>query len=209
MAGEVRVFWVIFGVAICEAGADEQGFQLLGSESFVERNEGSARLTEWVRQDWAGAREAILERFFASGDPETRHRLRAILASNFQSERPGHLGIRFRVEERRGEDGEDFFVAKVVEVLEDGSAVKAGILQRDEITAVEGVEVEDHAGFVRTVKSLRAGDRVEVSLVRANQPLKVRVTLKEKPGSEALNDEEKEVAFTTWLSEREPEWGEE
>ncbi|MGE9268068.1 MAG: hypothetical protein ACQKBY_08220, partial [Verrucomicrobiales bacterium] len=62
---------------------------------------------------------------------------------------------------------------------------------------------EAQAGdFVQAVSRLRVGEKLLVTVIRADRPLKIRVTLKPNPREKELSPEEALARFEQWLSDQ-------
>jgi hypothetical protein len=90
------------------------------------------------------------------------------------SRRPSE-GPRLGVRVAEGENG-----LMIEEAIEDQSAAKAGLTKDDRIVALAGKPVRSLADLLTILKTQKAGDTVEVGIVRKDKPLAVKVKL-EKP----------------------------
>jgi serine protease Do len=75
-------------------------------------------------------------------------------------------------------DNQGVVVAKVVP---NSPAAKAGLKEDDVITSLNGQQVHDNRGLLRTVNSLTIGKSADVDVLRNGQPVKLTLTLEEKP----------------------------
>jgi S1-C subfamily serine protease len=69
----------------------------------------------------------------------------------------------------------------VIEVLEGFPASKAGLLNDDIMVSLDGEFTPDLETFKRMMRLYRAGDTVEVAVVRDSKEVKMNITLGEKP----------------------------
>jgi membrane-associated protease RseP (regulator of RpoE activity) len=101
--------------------------------------------------------------------------------------RGGFMGVRLIgiTDELRGHYGAPKDAGVLVAEVEAGSpAARAGIEVGDVITGVEGKSVTSTWELLRTIRGKKAGDTVDVELVRGRSPRKVTVTLDERKTSE-------------------------
>ena len=97
--------------------------------------------------------------------------------------RGGFMGVRLIgiTEELRGHFGAPKDAGVLVAEVEAGSpAARAGIEVGDVITSVEGKHVTSTWDVSRAIRPRKAGDAVDVELVRGRSPRKVTVTLEER-----------------------------
>jgi serine protease DegQ len=69
----------------------------------------------------------------------------------------------------------------VAEVTSGGPAAKAGILQGDIITKIDGEEMVESADVLVAIRDRKPGETVEVALDRNGTVLSIKVTLEERP----------------------------
>lgn len=69
----------------------------------------------------------------------------------------------------------------LAEVAPGGSAEASGVLAQDIVLKFNGVVISDAATFVDLVKKTRAGDKVQLALLRAGKPLSKEVLVKARP----------------------------
>jgi hypothetical protein len=101
--------------------------------------------------------------------------------------RGGFMGVRLIgiTDELRGHYGAPRDAGVLVAEVEAGSpAARAGIEVGDVITGVEGKSVTSTREVLRTIRSKKGGETVDVELVRGRSPRKVTVTLDERKASE-------------------------
>jgi predicted metalloprotease with PDZ domain len=86
----------------------------------------------------------------------------------------GFLGVRLESDDnRRG--------ARIVHVLEDTAAERAGLQDGDVITAVDGDEVRSPRDLTRSLRGLEPGDEVDLEVERDGRTEKLTVELGEHP----------------------------
>ncbi|MBI1387605.1 MAG: PDZ domain-containing protein [bacterium] len=112
----------------------------------------------------------------------------------------GYLGV--KVQEISPEQREYYineyginYGAFVKEVLSDSPSKNAGVEEGDLILRVDGVKVHDSGHLINLVTDRRAGDKVELLLLRKGEQLTKTVTLAERPDTI-------EVASASTLSEK-------
>jgi C-terminal processing protease CtpA/Prc len=72
---------------------------------------------------------------------------------------------------------------KVVRVMEDSPAAKAGMKDGDLITLADGQPVQEPGQLQQLILARKAGDKMELKVKREAQELVVEVTLGEKPAN--------------------------
>ncbi|MBV8950823.1 MAG: PDZ domain-containing protein, partial [Actinobacteria bacterium] len=72
--------------------------------------------------------------------------------------------------------------AIVVSVVSGGPADKAGIMEGDVITGVDGKSVNTVEDFVGALASHQPGDVITITILRGDATRQVKVTLSEQPG---------------------------
>ncbi len=73
--------------------------------------------------------------------------------------------------------------AIVSQVVPDGPAAKAGLKSGDVVTAIDGTKVNSSEDLTMDVISHSPGSSVTLDVVRNSQPMKVTVTLAQRPGT--------------------------
>jgi serine protease Do len=96
---------------------------------------------------------------------------------------PAFLGVQMD-QDRTAEDG-----AKIVSVMPDHAAAKAGIVKDDVVIAIGGEKVKTAFTLRFAIGRRRAGDVATLTLLRGEQQLEVQVTLDKRP--EAVQPEGK------------------
>lgn len=99
--------------------------------------------------------------------------------------RGAFMGVRLIhiTDELRGHYGAPKDAGVLVAEVESGSpASRAGIEVGDVITTVDGERVTSSSGLSRRIRDKKAGETVEVEIVRGRSPRKVTVTLEERKG---------------------------
>ncbi len=69
----------------------------------------------------------------------------------------------------------------VVSVGPGTPAAAAGLRSRDIITAIDGAAVADDSVFAKIINSHKAGDTIDLTVVRGEQTLHLKATLAERP----------------------------
>jgi serine protease Do len=83
--------------------------------------------------------------------------------------RNGFLGVMLAPAEGNG--------AKILQVLAESAAEKAGVHVDDLVTAVNGKPVKDHEELIDAIREFHPGDVVTLSVKRGEQALQLRATL--------------------------------
>ena len=201
----------------------------LKSEKFAEREQAEAELLLWARQRQDGSLEDLYQQSRSAGDPELRERcfsvLRQLVTDEYLRVGVGYLGILMNpVAERVNIPGdtEPRFAIKILQVVPDAPAHKAGLVVGDLLLGVnDAVWRQEHTSAVVTekIKSLKAGTRISVKLLRDNKVMDVALVLARRPAEDQLPQfgfgmkmtpeaaaaaerTAKEKYFRRWLAER-------
>jgi len=95
--------------------------------------------------------------------------------------RPGYLGLGMHPVRIKSSGNEPGLGLIVLGVAAGGPGEAAGILQGDIVTAWNGQPVQGLRGIFRKLGPDAAGQTVELSLIRAGQPVSVRCTVGARP----------------------------
>jgi len=195
----------------------------LQSEEFRVRETGQAELLAWSRQRPEEAMDELYRTTRNHGDPEVRERclavLRELVNDEYAKEGEGFLGIRMQDEKALvpGEP-EPRSVIRVIQVVQDSAAQKAGVQLNDLITGIdEKVWRQEPAlmPFMNHIRQLKPGHRVVLRVMRNEKPLDLPVVLGRRPLAadnlflgqrqedlDAAERSAKDAYFRRWLERR-------
>jgi C-terminal processing protease CtpA/Prc len=86
------------------------------------------------------------------------------------------LGVAIQPRSEAGGHG-----VSVAEVMPNGPAAKAGVMQGDVITKIENQDIADYESLTRTLSQHKPGDKVKLSVKKGDQTKEVTVTLGTEP----------------------------
>jgi hypothetical protein len=168
----------------------------LKSEKFAEREQAEAELLLWARQDQNASTELLYQQSRTAEDPEVRERcfsvLRQLVTDEYLRVGVGYIGILMNpITERVNIPGENqpWFAIKILQVVPDSPAHKAGMIVGDLLLGVDGtVWQQEHTSAVVSdkIKSLKAGTRIAVKLLRDDKILDVPLVLARRPAEDQL-----------------------
>jgi S1-C subfamily serine protease/photosystem II stability/assembly factor-like uncharacterized protein len=81
----------------------------------------------------------------------------------------------------QGEDGPQGG-ARLTQITEDGPAEKAGLEQGDIIQAIDAQKLANYDALTEAIRTKRAGDKMKLTILRANETKEIEVTLENRPG---------------------------
>lgn len=156
-------------------------------------------------------------------DPEVRERciavLRELVSDEYLKEGEGFLGIRMQ-DEKALVPGEQKprSVIRVIQVVEDSAAQKAGVKLNDLITGLDGKAWQDEAALMplmNHIRQLKPGNQVLLKILRDGEMMDLPVKLGRRPlladnpfldqrqvDVEAVERAAKEAYFRRWLERR-------
>jgi photosystem II stability/assembly factor-like uncharacterized protein len=103
----------------------------------------------------------------------------------------GPAGVYFGVQgDEKSQGG-----ARLVEITPGSPAGKAGLKAGDVITLFDKKEIKDYKGLVDQVVAHKPDDKVEVTVLRAKETLKIAVTLAKRPAENAPSDRPSSFAY--------------
>jgi len=82
----------------------------------------------------------------------------------------------------QGEDAGDPKGARLIQVVEEGPAAKAGLQIGDIVTAVNNQKVPTYGDLLQVIRTLTPGDKVKLTVVRDQKTHTVELVLGERPG---------------------------
>jgi len=194
----------------------------LNADAFRERENAQNELLVWGRAKPHERATHILQAADHHADPEIRERcmavLRDIAIDEYLRDGEGFLGIRMGDEMAEIQRGKGLLaVMRVVEVLRDSAAEKAGMQVNDLIYKLDGKKWVDGAAspdFMEAVRRLKPGDEVELGLMRDGKLRELRVELGRRPAGadiqrgfspvdpEEVEKKARDAYFEHWLEKQ-------
>lgn len=195
----------------------------LESEDFRTRENAQAAILAWARENPPRAMDLLYERSIKADEPEVRERcldvLRALVNDEYLREGEGYLGIRMLDESTLVPgDPKPRSVIRVLQVMPDSAAAKAGLRVNDLIAGIEDQTWRDGVAmrpFSEAIRQYKPGTRVALKVVREGALLDLPVVLGRRPlyadnpflDQRQLDIEEAEKAaseayFRRWLEQR-------
>lgn len=191
----------------------------LNADAFRERENAQSELLAWGRAMPQARVTHILQAADDHPDPEIRERCLAVLhdiaVDEYLRDGEGFIGIRMGDEMAEVQRGKGLLaVMRVIEILKDSAAEKAGLQVNDLIYKLDGKEWVNGAAspdFMQTIRRLKPGDEVKLGLMRDGKLRELRVELGRRPagadiqrGFSLLDPEEMEMKardayFEHWL----------
>ena len=214
----------ILGVSVLHAlDLPPEAFSNLNSENFRTRETAQAELLAWARERRIEAMDEFFTQSRAATDPEVRERcmaiLRELVLDDYLKEGEGYIGIRMRDEFANvPDDPRARGVVRVIEVVPDSAAQKAGLEMNDLIASLDGhVWHEEPASlaFGEKIRQLKPGTKVKLKVLREGKLLDIEVSLGRRPliadtpffddrqiDIEALEKTSKDAYFRKWLERK-------
>ncbi|MDP0490583.1 MAG: PDZ domain-containing protein [Verrucomicrobiota bacterium JB023] len=161
------------------------GEQELGNDDFAVRQDGFEALKAWSQTgEREQRRDELLDRYFASDDPEERFRIREVLfeitLGEFEQSGPGFLGIQMDrpqvfFQPRNNNNGplQNAGVG-IASVIPETPADEAGLKAGDTILRVDKLDVRRFDGMDILqvyLKDLRPGTEIEIEVLREDETL--------------------------------------
>ncbi len=200
----------------------------LASDVFKTREDAEQALRTWAEKDPKAAEELFASQMEKAGDPEVRTRCRSLLKHvvliGYRKDGEGYIGIQMREEPLAGADGG--FGIRVLIVMPDTPAAKAGLQAGDLILAFEGKswgEPDAMLRFGEAIRKHKPGHKVKLKVRRGNEDKDFELELARRPdlllqngiflGGFGGNDvdvaklqaEAEEKYFQDWLAARKQE----
>ncbi len=195
----------------------------LESDEFQVREKAQAELLTWSRERPQAAMDELFRVSRSAGDPEVRERclevLRELVNDEYLKEGEGFIGIRMQDEMTNvPDDPEPRIAIRVVQVVEDSAAQKAGLKINDLIVGSDDKvwRVGSALGpFSDSIRQLKPGSRVMLRVFREKELIDLPVVLGRRPliadnpflderqvDIEAAEQAAKEAYFRRWLESR-------
>lgn len=195
----------------------------LDAEDFATRENAQAAILAWARKHPQRAMDLLYERTLKADEPEVRERcldvLRSLVNDEYQREGEGYLGIRMLDETSVVPgDPKPRSVIRVLQVMPDSAADKAGLRVNDLIAAIGDKTWRDKPAmrhFSEAVRQYKPGTRVTLKVVREGALIELPVALGRRPlyadnpfldqnqfDLEAAEKAASEAYFRRWLEQR-------
>lgn len=196
----------------------------LNSEKFSVREAAQAGILSWARmQDENAARMALFHQSQKADDPEVRARCLAVLkelvSDDYLKEGEGYIGIRMQDEFANFPgDPKQRGVIRVIQVVPDSAASKAGLLLNDLIGELDGTvwrEQPVSIPFGEKIRQRKPGDKVKLKVLRDGKVVDLVVSLGRRPliadafffseddiDVEAMEKKAKDAFFRRWLEKQ-------
>ena len=183
----------------------------LSSDDFKTREFAQLELTKIATAHPDVALDPILRSYLKKTiAPEARYRLRAILYNTRQAEFEkvprGFVGIVMYPSFARGAGGEIIHAVQVRSVVEGSAAERHGLQLMDQIISIDEKtfsSTESTGDFADYVTSKSSGDKVELTIMRNNERMKIPLTLGKRPKelADPRARERFDQEFNIWLDE--------
>ena len=195
----------------------------LKSEEFRQREEAQAELLAWARKQPSAATDELLRHSRVADDPEVRERCLAVLRELVNDEYllngEGYIGIRM-LDELANVPGDPKprGVIRVIQVVPDSAAEKAGLQLNDQIAALGDQiwhETAISLSFSEKVRQLKPNTKIMLKVLRNGNLMDIEVTLGRRPlvaetlffderqvDVEAAEQLAKDAYFRRWLERR-------
>lgn len=163
----------------------------LGSEEYKDRVQAQRDLVAWGQEKPDQAEQRLLQEHDAATDPEIRLRLRealkeVVISEHQRKDGQGYVGIQMNeqnvvvpgaVEQRGG--------VLITQVQPDTPAMKAGLLARDVVVALNDLKWPAGMGaresFANEIRRHKPGDKVTLEVLRGAEVKKIELTLGARP----------------------------
>lgn len=197
----------IFALSCVGYAAEVPRLEELSSGDFKVREAARMEILEWVEKNPDKADGELCKVYFETDDPEIQLQIETILKERFSGNGKAFLGVNFLYEIHKHE-GDDLPGIRVTGFDRAGEAKRAGlkindfILEVGDLRLAAGMKDED---VVSGIQRQKAGEKVDVELIRHGKTMIFRVRLAEHPEALAETPEQLERRFERWLTQREEE----
>jgi hypothetical protein len=191
MASITLVLTACWGMAFAGQDAEIPAKPLgeLESEDFKTRENAQAAILAWARQNPQQAMDLLYEHSLHADEPEVRERcldvLRALVNDEYLREGEGYLGIRMLDESTVVPgDPKPRSVIRVLQVVPDSAAAKAGLRVNDLIAGIEDQTWQGTPAmrpFSEAVRQYKPGTRLTLKVVREGALIDLPVVLGRRP----------------------------
>ena len=187
------MIWFFGGIMAMEAGPGMERLRDLAADDFRTRETAESDLRAWAEKEPDAARNLFEQHMNHSPDPEMRMRCRSLLKHvvllEYRKQGEGYVGIQMR-EEQLGADAGGGFGIRVIAVVADTPAAKAGLKVGDLILRFQGqgwAQADAMFRFGEQIRKHKPGDKVKVKVRRAAEDLEIEVELARRPDLLAEN----------------------
>ncbi|MCB1131025.1 MAG: PDZ domain-containing protein [Verrucomicrobiae bacterium] len=161
----------------------------LASDRFRDRESSEAELLAWARQRPDKSASSLLEAVQENPEPEVRERCLAVLKElvddEYLRDGRGYIGILMRNEAMLVPGDERLRrVIRIIQVVQDSAAEKAGLRVGDVIAGTSDMKWYDGEAseqFGKAIQAMKPRTKVELKLLRDNKPMDVVVVLGRRP----------------------------
>ena len=195
----------------------------LKSEEFSKRENAQAELVAWARLQPEAAMDELFRQSQVADDPEVRARCLAVLHDLvndvYQKEGEGYIGIQMRDELADvPNDPKPRRVIRVVQVMPDSAAQRAGLQLNDLIVGLEDLVWHEGTAslpFSEKIRQFKPDSKIGLKVLRNGKLMDIEVTLGRRPliadnpflqarmaDLEAAERAAKEAYFRRWLERR-------
>lgn len=198
-------------------------FSNLSSEEFRKRETAQAELLAWARERPEAAMDELFKQSRVAADPEARERclavLRELVNDEYLREGEGYIGIRMQDELANVPgDPKPRAAIRVIQVVDDSAAEKAGIRINDLIVGI-GDQIWREGGaslpFSGAIRQLKPNSKITLKVLRDGKLMDTEVKLGRRPLAadnlffidpqadlEAAERAAKDAYFRRWLEQR-------
>ena len=198
-------------------------FSNLNSEEFRKRETAQSELLTWARERPEQAMDELFRQSRVADDPEVRERclavLRELVSDEYLREGEGYIGIRMQDELANvPDDPKPRAVIRVIQVVDDSAAEKAGIRINDLIVGI-GDQIWREGGaslpFTGVIRQLKPNSKITLKILRDGKLMDTEVKLGRRPlmadnlffmdpqtDLDAAERAAKEAYFRRWLEQR-------
>lgn len=217
------VWMVVFSSLALSVELPPEVFSNLKSEEFRKRETAQSELLTWARERPEQAMDELFRQSRVADDPEVRERclavLRELVSDEYLREGEGYIGIRMQDELANvPDDPKPRAVIRVIQVVDDSAAEKAGIRINDLIVGI-GDQIWREGGaslpFTGVIRQLKPNSKITLKILRDGKLMDTEVKLGRRPlmadnlffmdpqtDLDAAERAAKEAYFRRWLEQR-------
>jgi hypothetical protein len=130
--------------------------------------------TAWSQTTLGNLEDQIRQRV-KQQSPSTPSGAKPVSTTEEENKEPGYLGLMADDRKDRGRG------VRVLDVAADGPAAKGGLKKQDLITVIADVRIRQMSDMSDVLNLYGAGETVDLDVLRDNKPLKLKVTLGNRP----------------------------